>query len=292
LARVVSSAQYRYLDAHCSLRLWTPGGYRSIETLLPGDLVYSRDEWNPAAPVEAKVVEEVFRRFARVLDLRVASELIRTTGEHPFYAAGLGWTPASSLTTGMELLTSSGEWVRVDGVDDTGDWEVVYNLRVADHHTYFVGNEGWGWNAWAHNAYALSHAAEQKILYGAVKSGTPRTLIGGHSGQILIDTTGTFEVEIVNQNADGTTKVKFIKNLGGGLLSNVKTSTLAPTTWPDTKIIDVTKMVAEMSVTLTAADGRTLRRATVEGVRWEVIVDSSGTITSSYPTGGDWTAKL
>jgi hypothetical protein len=28
----------------------------------------------------------------------------------------------------------------------------VYNLRVADHHTYFVGDEGWGFDVWVHNA--------------------------------------------------------------------------------------------------------------------------------------------
>ncbi len=110
-------------------------------------------ELDPAAPVEAKVVEETFRRYARVYDLRVGGQTIRTSSEHSFYAAGLGWTEASSLTTGMELLTASGEWVRVERVDDTGEWEVVYNLRVADHHTYFVGDDTWGWAAWAHNAY-------------------------------------------------------------------------------------------------------------------------------------------
>jgi hypothetical protein len=29
----------------------------------------------------------------------------------------------------------------------------VYNLRVADFHTYFVGSEDWGFSAWAHNMY-------------------------------------------------------------------------------------------------------------------------------------------
>ncbi|MCZ2340833.1 MAG: HINT domain-containing protein, partial [Bacteroidales bacterium] len=29
--------------------------------------------------------------------------------------------------------------------------EVVYNLRVADWHTYFVGGEDWGFSVWAHN---------------------------------------------------------------------------------------------------------------------------------------------
>jgi hypothetical protein len=33
----------------------------------------------------------------------------------------------------------------------TGVLEVVYNLRVGEHHTYFVGDETWGWAAWAHN---------------------------------------------------------------------------------------------------------------------------------------------
>jgi hypothetical protein len=30
---------------------------------------------------------------------------------------------------------------------------VVYNLRVADHRTYFVGDDTWSFAAWAHNAY-------------------------------------------------------------------------------------------------------------------------------------------
>ncbi len=39
-------------------------------------------------------------------------------------------------------------------VFDTEQWETVYNLRVADFHTYFVGEEAWGFSAWAHNQYA------------------------------------------------------------------------------------------------------------------------------------------
>lgn len=41
----------------------------------------------------------------------------------------------------------------MEQVYPTGVLEVVYNLRVAGHHTYFVGDETWGWAAWAHNAY-------------------------------------------------------------------------------------------------------------------------------------------
>nr|MCU0705624.1 HINT domain-containing protein [Fimbriiglobus sp.] len=43
--------------------------------------------------------------------------------------------------------------VAVESVTDTGETVPVYNLRVADHHTYFVGRDEWGWSAWAHNTY-------------------------------------------------------------------------------------------------------------------------------------------
>jgi hypothetical protein len=51
------------------------------------------------------------------------------------------------------VATQSGEWVPIAEVFDTEQWETVYNVRVADHHTYFVGEESWGWAAWAHNLY-------------------------------------------------------------------------------------------------------------------------------------------
>ena len=43
----------------------------------------------------------------------------------------------------------------------------VYNLRVADYHTYFVQAPGGGAWLWAHNAYQLHHIATNK----SIKSG-------------------------------------------------------------------------------------------------------------------------
>ncbi|MBY0456593.1 MAG: hypothetical protein K2V38_04595, partial [Gemmataceae bacterium] len=88
----------------------------------------------------------------RVLHLHFPDgELIRTTPEHPFWVEGTGWTPAGELREGDRLATLSGEWVPLAEVYDTDQWEPVYNVRVADWHTYFVGDEGWGFSAWAHN---------------------------------------------------------------------------------------------------------------------------------------------
>jgi hypothetical protein len=42
-------------------------------------------------------------------------------------------------------------------VRDTGKYETVYNLCVADFHTYLVGSEDWGLSVWAHNSGGCVH---------------------------------------------------------------------------------------------------------------------------------------
>ena len=81
----------------------------------------------------------MFVREGLVWHLRVGGRVIRTTAEHPFYAAGKGWAACHELRVGDLVLTEGGSWAAVEGVLDTGEWETVYNLRVAESHTYFVG---------------------------------------------------------------------------------------------------------------------------------------------------------
>jgi len=130
-----------------------PGGSKAIEELRVGDLILSRSEFDPNGPIQAKVVEEVFIRTGRVLHLHLGGQVIGTTSEHPFFVEGRGWVPAGHLQPGNRVATLSGEWCMVEEGFDTGLFAKVYNLRIADHHTYFVGEEHWGFAAWAHNAY-------------------------------------------------------------------------------------------------------------------------------------------
>ena len=58
----------------------------------------------------------------------------------------------SQLRVGDALRSHDGQWLAVEDVRDTGREEVVYNGRVAEYHTYFVGDEGWGFSVWAHNS--------------------------------------------------------------------------------------------------------------------------------------------
>ena len=67
---------------------------------------------------------------------------------------GKGWIEAARLQAGDRLVSHNGLSVLIEEVFDTKAWEVVYNLRVADWHTYFVGSKAWGWSAWAHNNYS------------------------------------------------------------------------------------------------------------------------------------------
>jgi hypothetical protein len=138
--------------------------------------VLSRDESDPAGVPVWKAVEARFERTGCILHLHVSGEVIRTTPEHPFYVEGEGWKQAGALAAGDRLATLSGEWVAVEEAFDTQEWATVYNLRVADYHTYFVGDEHWGWAAWAHNTACIGS-------YGGLEtvSGYERHHIGQHA---------------------------------------------------------------------------------------------------------------
>jgi RHS repeat-associated protein len=88
--------------------LLTPDGTKPIEQFQPGDRVLARDENNPAGPVEAKIVEEVFVYQSQAMYLTVGGRRIGTTSEHPFYVLLRGWTKAAELRTGDVLIGHDG----------------------------------------------------------------------------------------------------------------------------------------------------------------------------------------
>jgi hypothetical protein len=66
---------------------------------------------------------------------------------------GKGWRAAGELRVGDEVAGKDGEWTAVTSIEETGSVATVYNCRVADFHTYFVGGSDWGFSVWAHNTY-------------------------------------------------------------------------------------------------------------------------------------------
>jgi serpin B len=130
----------------------TPQGPRPIEALEAGDLVLARDENNVEGPLQPKRIEKLHRSNGEIIELLVKGRLIRTTKTHPFFVKGKGWLPAGELLPRDLLSTSIGDWVEVNAVQRTGAAEPLFNLQVADYHTYFVGREEWGFAVWVHNS--------------------------------------------------------------------------------------------------------------------------------------------
>ncbi len=132
--------------------LLTPTGSKLVEDIEAGDLLLASPEDDPEGPVHPRVVEEVFVRASPLLALRVCGREIRTTNEHPFYVQGKGWVKAWLLSPGDLLRTADGRWLPVESIADTGDVATVYNFRVAEYHTYYVGSPHWGFAVWSHNS--------------------------------------------------------------------------------------------------------------------------------------------
>jgi len=147
--------------------------YKNIEDIRVGDLVWAweQDRQNLAL----KAVTAISQREAHALvELHVGNEVLHTTPEHPFLLATNEWQQAGRLEVGDELLRSDRVGLPVRAVvHRTDQTQMVYNLEVADWHTYLVGD----WLLVVHNgpcdeiAELLKEAAEAAKKQGADKVG-------------------------------------------------------------------------------------------------------------------------
>jgi hypothetical protein len=166
-------------DVKLARRSWGEGWKRSDEITID-DEVLSRDEHDPAGPLAWKRVEETFERVGMVYELEVTGgRVIPTTAEHPFYVVGKGWTAAGELRPGDQLIgLKPPEYVTVTALRSTGRLDKLYNLGVADYHTYCVGDDDWAFAVWAHNAdYGLGRLGKQERLGQLMEDpNTPRQI--------------------------------------------------------------------------------------------------------------------
>jgi Pretoxin HINT domain len=63
-------------------------------------------------------------------DAKGRSEVIRSTGEHPFWVVNKGWTSAQHLQAGDRLFQLSGGWLRVGSATWARERAIVYNFEV------------------------------------------------------------------------------------------------------------------------------------------------------------------
>jgi len=153
---ITSQLLARWAKSSTGTPVRTAHGSIAIEHIQPGDLVVSRPENDEHALARSKRVEEVFVLQAQVVALELGGQTIETTAEHPVYVAGRGWIPNQNLAAGDQILGEDGNTTPVTAVYATGRTETVYNFRVAEDHTYFVGNPDWGFSLWVHNTYSVT----------------------------------------------------------------------------------------------------------------------------------------
>ena len=87
------------------------------------------------------VLETYIREVTTLVHLTVNGEEIVTTVNHPFYVQSRGFVEAGKLLVGDKLLDVNGNVLLVENFDVelTEEPVKVYNFKVEDFHTYFVG---------------------------------------------------------------------------------------------------------------------------------------------------------
>jgi hypothetical protein len=150
----LAGAVYAMLAGGCfaaGTPILTPDGSKLIEDIRPGDWVITAPDDDPDAEPVPRRVEEIFENYLPLLDLYVNRRTIRTTAEHPFWVRDRGWIAAHQLEAGNELRARDGRWLKVDGLEGPKASETVYNMCVADYHTYFISDQIWEFAVWSHN---------------------------------------------------------------------------------------------------------------------------------------------
>ncbi len=127
--------------AHSCLVAGTPictdRGFVAVDKIQVGDRVLAKDI--DTGEIEYKpVVHTTVRRPVRVKKFVVGGEPIVASAEHHFWISGSGWSKTRDLKPGQPAHTATG-MSRVESVEDEPEPAPVFNLIVADFHTYFIG---------------------------------------------------------------------------------------------------------------------------------------------------------
>lgn len=115
-------------------------GVMAIELVKVGDYVISADEKSFEVS-QKRVLETYIRKVDKLVHLIVGGEEIITTLDHPFFVQNRGFIQADQLLIGDILVSINGDDLYVENyyIELLCAPVDVYNFKVEDSHTYFVG---------------------------------------------------------------------------------------------------------------------------------------------------------
>ncbi|MGD0900642.1 MAG: polymorphic toxin-type HINT domain-containing protein [Thermoguttaceae bacterium] len=116
--------------------VWTESGPLAIERIRVGDRVLAQDP-DTGQLAYKPVLHTTVREDAPLVRLDLLDDTITSSSGHPFWIAGQGWVKARDIGPYMHFHGAAGTTPLVNSqLEGTGR---VYNLIVADFHSYFVG---------------------------------------------------------------------------------------------------------------------------------------------------------
>jgi RHS repeat-associated protein len=118
----------------------TEEGEQSISTLEIGDHVLAFDQsLNMVGPYTVTAI--LVHEDPIIEYVTINGERITTTPEHPFYTQVWGWLPASALWVGAQVRRADDSYGVVENIEIVQRPQTMYNLTVAQAHTFFVGEQ-------------------------------------------------------------------------------------------------------------------------------------------------------
>ena len=120
--------------------------------------------------VDLTITTTLTVRHGSALTTMRTREVIHTNQKHPFFTIEQGFLAVSQITLGMHILRADGRVGVVTGWKVVAGTKVMYNLEVAQDHTFTVGVGMWV----VHNSGGDCGGTTQVDLYRSGNAGGPR----------------------------------------------------------------------------------------------------------------------
>jgi len=120
----------------------TPSGFKNIEDIQIGDIVYSMNletmQLEEKAVEKLKITENVCKLTYLIF---IGENYIEATADHKFYVKNKGWVDTCDLEVGDILINEQGNEQVISDIKAKNHNEpiTVYNFEVQDNRNYFVG---------------------------------------------------------------------------------------------------------------------------------------------------------
>jgi hypothetical protein len=131
----------------------TDTGEKPIVTLKPGKRVLSYNpkthkmEWKPIVHVwihtDNDLVDLTITKMTHEKGVKPTNEVLHTNKKHPFLTVEKGFLPVGQIKLGMHVVEADGYLGVISGWKIVPGSKTMYNLEVAQDHTFTVGVGQW-----------------------------------------------------------------------------------------------------------------------------------------------------